>query len=1379
MVKFLAETSNLVAGLGQVAQQARNANRASQAAAGGAAQMNRESQRLTRTINTQNQSIGNTNNLLKELHSQTGSFTTSFRRAALSIQTGSEWLDKFSIRADRASMTMWRFMMAGVSLKQFAMTTGAVAAGMGLVTKQMVDSFSMVDRIKRQFSAIYQSAEVGGQMVDQLVNDAVKIRYTVEQVLEAGRLLAVEGFNPKDLIYDMADLAAGVNQEGITIVNATRAFVDATNGQFRRLKETFQITREDAMQFAPDAFAGPNGQITNQARAVDALVRAIRAKYRGMNEATMQTVQGQLSNLDDALTQLGAAMGKNVSGTIIGWITSLKDFIGTAKTANTEATGLIKLFDSPLGKAIANTLLWGTALMAAATGLALVAAGGVTLMGVFAALKVYMNTQGEQFGTLLKAEMELMGLNRALAQIEAERSLADISTMRAKLALLQAINKEERARAQVILLEQAGVTGPRMGNAQQAVNAAVAARNTAQVEYNRAALPRQIVQAEQAVLEAQAAQNILQEEINALQGAETVQQREQLGLAAARTSELERQAQVLRQQLSVSMGGGVVTPGVTPNAPSSINNARQIQARLVELKREEWMLEGRLLDVSNIRWGADATRLDLIREQIALREQELAVAESTLATDEADVVAQRAGLMAGRGALGMRIGGSFGGGADAMIKLLSSPFRGIIDAFKGITAGAATFGAKLASLAGAFTVLLPILVAIGGTAYVLDYAKKVHEQFIDSIKSSIKELDAWSGLLKRNPATEQAVKTGAEDIDALIKMDRAKVGPTNVYEQLMKQEGMTFARAREIIAKLAYQAELNTSGDVNRANAQREAYRKASDAQLRGKAGKFGNDVIDMGIQGMGSDLEAMDKTMQERGRKLDFQARKWIDAKLASQDLTNEERKQYQEMLNMTHPAIALANVLKDQYDTAKESVPEFKSASDVLDDAEKNGDDTADAFAEIDANAAAAEKAVADMRASMAELNQLDTIGAKEREKELKRAEETARLLREQANLKQIIVNLGKTQNAQDLMGASGMGNMGAIFGADIAAGEWAAAAGEADPKKKRERLQAALKAARGSREDYAKQSLDLYAPGPNASPAERAKYERYKADVERQRMSGVEADYQRAMAQGNLTPEQKQRAQRQIDAERRTSANAIAGYNSEAYKIESGAQLGQMEARRRGAEIGGASESQLLQMDTQILRLKLQQAIANNDITEQMNIQVQMAERLKQSQEAVLGAEEAKLSYMQSMADQGLIGEDAVEMEKRKLAAMYQQKAQMSAPDSAEYWSNMQKSLDLLGDQTKDKWKGIVGEIIGAPAALVQRVASEGWINQMFGDAANSVGMGDKMRADIVGQTNRSWTLQISWADINAMDQKMQQAVNSGMNGFVRDFSHALTA
>lgn len=1575
-------------------------------------QTSRVTQQFGRSLQSTGREISNTSMLMKDIQTQTGAATTSFRRAAMSIQTNVPALDLLSLRLDRASMMMWKFTMAGISVKELGVITGVTAAGMGLMLKKMVDSFSIIDRVERQFGSIYKSAELGNGAVAFLTDAAAKIRYSITEVLDSGRLLAMEGFAPKDLVYDMADLAAGVNQEGITIVNATRAFVDATNGQFRRLKETFQITREDAMKFAPDAFSGPNNQISNQAKATEAIIKAIRAKYQGMNEATMQTIQGQLSNVDDAIINAVSPMGEALKPVLMGWFSELFKVLG--KIEEFGKTGL--------GGAVAKTLLFTAVSLGAVSALSMFAASLTSLLGIFAAYKVFVGTREKGVMNILKAEVELMAVEKKIAEFEAMRNSQDVEALKMKLALSKAVYNEEQKR-----LSLAGVPlpgGDKNPLSNKSLEELTATRRQAQANVDMIAKPRELlgitdnlasiqeeIQAiegttlgveserykmlkaqevallrQEALMKAQiedaraiaaggagvATQRVMaqqaQEDADALaaiaaqeEAAATSLQAEadklatdvgnlktrQTELAAVATDletaaveantaatlanadakaasfrfsekqkvvstlassrdvelyaldtqikekqlevmskkqgkkesdddfslrqlhrdrlaaeveqrhlklpELESQAAIRTQteaelgdlekemQLKKSVAEATAVDrraaaaaarenkqglrevnselskqekqlekvntklakqrqiagsaqaeaaaaqgrvgGVGTGGTEAVRTQANLRNRIFTLRKAEIEYMQRANDLNNADMVRDQGRLVQIRERLALRERELLIAEGTAAADTADAAAQRAGLMAGRGALGTRIGGAFGSGADAMIKTLLGPLTGLVKMITGIEMSFATFGSTLASLAGAFVVLLPLVVGIGGALYVFDYAKKVQKDFTDSIKESIDALKTWDGLLKPDMSEQLVKEKFSSALDVLMKVrDTITNADIAVGRQIMEQEGMTFEKARETIAMLEEQASLNRGATAEQAAANADKIRSMSPEQLRNVF--YDPKDFNYGMSALASKLDETNAKTVKQGMLLDENAKKWLDQQIASGKLTAEQAKQYEELKKSEHPAKAVANMLKDQYEAASNAVPEMKNIQDAMEAGLEAGKDDAEIQAELvytrdEANQKLKEmtKSLEDQRALGLEVNRDDQ----------KRVDQLAQQLKFLENIEatyKAIVSLRESGKSEGLLSSAGMSNTGYIFGGDNARDSWTAAMGEKDPKKRQQLMEDAFKAQLSAVEGATAVDLSNTEVGPWATPEEKAasssqKAAIYRRDFQRKRdevMNPAISHLQKRADDAKAAGDTKKAAELEGQAARAKEVRDMMGRESErkaqaedakAYDTLVDSQVKKMGAKRDLAAVNGASARTLAGMDMNILQVKMKQAKVHRDIAEQMNLQVQAAQVLKGLAESALSDEEAKLSFMQTQADQGIIPQEAVDGEKRRLAQMYTDRANAAAKGSAEYYSNMQKALQLLGDDTAQEWDGIVGKILGAPAELLNNIVSEGGMAKRFGNM-DMFGLSGKMQAEIVSQSNRELLVRVNFdSALSTVDSRIRAALPVAIN------------
>jgi hypothetical protein len=1489
-------------------------------------QTSRATDGLRRNLSNNNRELHNSATLLKELQSQTNNTSSSFRMASRSIQTGTNWLDKFSIQADRASMMMWKFTMAGISVKELGVITGVTAAGMGLMLKKMVDSFSIIDRVERQFGSIYKSAELGNGAVAFLTDAAAKIRYSITEVLDAGRLLAMEGFAPKDLVYDMADLAAGVNQEGITIVNATRAFVDATNGQFRRLKETFQITREDAMKFAPDAFSGPNNQISNQAKATEAIIKAIRAKYSGMNEATMQTIQGQLSNVDDAIIKAVAPLGEALAPTLFGWFNKLFEVLGKIE----------KFGKSDLGKVVAQIMLFTTVSLAGVSAIAMLGAAVLSLMGIFAAYKVFMSTRTAESQNIIKAEMELMAVTRDIAALESERSIANLAFLKARLGLLKATIAEEKARVALFNAERSGTgvdaarrTWGKASDNLAMANAAVAVQSLpldiikVQDELNAA-------KEEEALLEGAVAEEsakglavddaklgTLNEQLLAQKGVteELVKQKMVLdgqlrdaeallgksvarsgsdagsGLhsamvgninAQSRLAEANRPLAGLRADAAATtealtiaenklrslegMASGMaatesimgpsprslaaafemeealaqaraeyedaITASRTTNAalataettaeeaqtaalaaqvtyeteleaalaarPSLAARYAAMQEQINRLKAMEARTELEIVELGNIAGASDQRRLELIRQRIAALETEAGLLARQAATERVrDIPISRSS----------RFGSGFLGGAGMILEPLIAPVRALAGAmvvlWKKIIA--MDFAFVAGSISGAVLALAAI-VGVGWELYgIFKYNADAQQAFSAKVKESTEKLKDWTNNLPAT-ATEKAAAERVTNIQAIAGKLKVPVGfnypnplePANAGSgKPWDVEGTNMSIGKQVV---------DTADNLDQAKDFLISYLQTARA-LGIDLGDEWRNLTAENIRNMSAEnLRLLNTTKgawekiapalpdeyspEFKGLKAQADARKEAALKYLREqqqrtDISDAQKEEFKKMANSANPARAVENYLNNQFKSASDAVPDLKNIQDAMEAGLEAGKDDAQIQAELLYTRNEAQQKLDAMNASLQAQREIGIqISKDDQERVDKLAQQLSFLQNIEATYK-AIVSLRESGKSEGLLSSAGMSNLGYVFGGDNARDSWTAAMGEKDPKKRQQLMEDAFKSQLSAVEGATAVDLSNTELGPNATPGEKAAAARQKAaiyrrDFQRKRdevMNPAISHLQKRAADARAAGDTKKAAELDAQVARAQQLRDMIGSEAErkAQTEESGAvdtltddKLKQMQARRDAAATGGASARSLAQMDMQILNVKMQQAKAHKDITEQMNLQVQAAQVLKGLAESALSDEEAKLSFMQTQADQGLISQETVDGEKRRLAQMYTDRANAAAKGSAEYYSNMQKALQLLSDETSSEWDGIVGKILGAPSQLLEGILSEGGIARRFGSASDLFGMNGKMQAEIVSQSNRELLVRVNFdSALSTVDSRIRAAMPAAIN------------
>ena len=383
---------------------------------------------------------GTLTTVMKEAQTQIGTLSTSFRRAAFSISTGSDKLDILSLRLDAASMMAWKFQMAVVPLRSvmYGALGGVVALGGALY--QLLNTAERIEGTRVQFQNIRKSAKAAEQDVDFLVKKSTEIKGTVDQTLEAGRVLAVSGLDIKKWIDPIADLQAGLNQAGIGMESAARAVVDGIHGEFRRLRNTFDITKDEVKRFAGDAINNM-GQVVDRTKVEYAIMEAILKKYGGSNKAAMGTLSGQWSNFRDIMIRLFDTLGKPL-------VKLAQKYLPLLSAA---VEWLSDVSETWVGKAVGFVLVVGfigSALTLAASAVGILI---LQLKGLMAMYQVYKKTSTSVYQAIFKQKMELLRVTQRLGEIESrtlDMQIAKVTALmqleRARIGLIEAKTGEER-----------------------------------------------------------------------------------------------------------------------------------------------------------------------------------------------------------------------------------------------------------------------------------------------------------------------------------------------------------------------------------------------------------------------------------------------------------------------------------------------------------------------------------------------------------------------------------------------------------------------------------------------------------------------------------------------------------------------------------------------------------------------------------------------------------------------------------------------------------------------------------------------------------------------------------------------------------------------
>jgi len=228
----------------------------------------------------------------------------------------------------------------------------AVAAGVtAAISAIAIDGLiSKVVGAQRQFDVLFSSLRTVTGGVDQasaswerLVEFAGKTPYTLDQTIQGFVKLKALGLDPSERA--MTSFGNTASAMGKDLTQMIEAVADASTGEFERLKE-FGIkakTQGDQVSFT---FQGVTTTVKNNAADItEYLTKIGEVNFDGAMATRMETLDGAMSNLEDAWQSMYLAIAKSGLGDMIG------DMVRGATTAIQELTlsiesgGLTEYFD--------------------------------------------------------------------------------------------------------------------------------------------------------------------------------------------------------------------------------------------------------------------------------------------------------------------------------------------------------------------------------------------------------------------------------------------------------------------------------------------------------------------------------------------------------------------------------------------------------------------------------------------------------------------------------------------------------------------------------------------------------------------------------------------------------------------------------------------------------------------------------------------------------------------------------------------------------------------------------------------------------------------------------------------------------------------------
>lgn len=233
-------------------------------------------------------------------------------------------LDEMEKLRNQAEQTRSAFMMIGGA---FAATTASVIA----FGRKAVTTAGQFEKLRAKLVTAQHSASKAAETFEFAKQLAATTPFDVQGVVGAAVQLEVYGQKSQEILPKVADLAAGM---GMSVEEAARVVGKALSGSregLESLRNTYGVSTQKLIEHG--AAMNKQGSIALETtedlgKMKKALLEIIDTDFAGAIERQSQTYEGAISNLEDEVANVSAAIGDKMIPVITIVTRHLSDLVG-------------------------------------------------------------------------------------------------------------------------------------------------------------------------------------------------------------------------------------------------------------------------------------------------------------------------------------------------------------------------------------------------------------------------------------------------------------------------------------------------------------------------------------------------------------------------------------------------------------------------------------------------------------------------------------------------------------------------------------------------------------------------------------------------------------------------------------------------------------------------------------------------------------------------------------------------------------------------------------------------------------------------------------------------------------------------------------------
>ena len=359
--------------------------------------------------------------------------------ADLGFNIDSSPMRRASRELDRMSTASGRAERSADGLAGAYRAVGAAVAALGLaqLTRSVFDTVRSTEALQASLKTVTGSISEANAAWDTLEQFAKTTPFTLDQSVKGFIRMKSLGLDPTtDALESFGNTASAMGKDLMQMIEAV---ADASTGEFERLKE-FGIrarTEGDNIRFI---FQGMETVVDNSSTAITGYLESLgNTAFAGAMADQMDTVSGQVSNLEDQIDSLFRAIGdagatdlfkESIAGAsdAVETLTNNLDQVAAAAAGVTAATGAYLLFSNATAAATAAQVAFNAA--ARVNPYIFIAS---TIAGATAAVWAFTNAQSSATEVWERATESEAAYQAALADVGAANRIQQIAKERAEL----------------------------------------------------------------------------------------------------------------------------------------------------------------------------------------------------------------------------------------------------------------------------------------------------------------------------------------------------------------------------------------------------------------------------------------------------------------------------------------------------------------------------------------------------------------------------------------------------------------------------------------------------------------------------------------------------------------------------------------------------------------------------------------------------------------------------------------------------------------------------------------------------------------------------------------------------------------------------------